>query len=607
MLGNYGLAILATTVLVKAAFFPLANKSYESMAKMKKLQPEMEKIRDRFKDDRVKQQQELMALYKNEKINPASGCLPIVLQIPVFFALYKVLFVTIDMRHAPFFGWIKDLSAPDPTSLFNLFGLLPYQVPEMLHVGVWPLIMGMTMWVQMQLNPQQPDPVQQKIFNWMPVIFTFMLASFPSGLVIYWAWNNVLSLLQQYTIMRKNNTEVHLWKNLGADKWKARLAAAKGVDVGKAVDVGKMKERFAGASSTAAAIRSARSSSAVQKADGAATESRARAMAPDDPRAGTAHAWACAPTPPSARSTRPWPSSRSAGKPASTAPITPSPPRSMPRARSCGARKARRTGKAPSAPRGMSRGEDAQREARDAQPAAFTPDELAAGEALFARPWQFVKSAPALQFLPEADRPEIAFAGRSNVGKSSLINALVRRRGLARASNTPGPHAGAQLSSRRRASRSILVDMPGYGFAEAPKAKVEAWTRLVKAYLRGRPTLLRVFLLIDARHGLKRVDLELMELMDEAAVSYQAVLTKADKVKPQHLAAIVGNEAELGKHAAAFARVLATSAQDGAGIPELRPRSPCSLRRTAWRSGPAPESVPGQAQRRLNPCDRGAR
>ncbi len=227
ILGNYGLAILATTVLVKLAFFPLANKSYESMAKMKKLQPEMEKIRERFKDDRVKQQQELMALYKNQKINPMSGCVPIVLQIPVFFALYKVLFVTIDMRHAPFFGWIKDLSAPDPTSLFNLFGLLPYQAPEFLHIGAWPLIMGATMWVQMQLNPQQPDPVQQKIFNWMPVIFTFMLASFPSGLVIYWAWNNVLSLLQQYTIMRKNGTEIHLWKNLGVDRWKGRVEAAK--------------------------------------------------------------------------------------------------------------------------------------------------------------------------------------------------------------------------------------------------------------------------------------------------------------------------------------------------------------------------------------------
>jgi YidC/Oxa1 family membrane protein insertase len=198
------------------------------MAKMKKLQPEMEKIRTRFKDDRMRQQQELMALYKNQKINPMAGCLPMALQVPVFFALYKVLFVTIDMRQAPFFGWIKDLSAPDPTSLFNLFGLLPYQVPEYLHIGVWPLIMGVTMWVQMQLNPQQPDPVQQKIFNWMPVIFTFMLASFPSGLVIYWAWNNVLSLLQQYAIMRRNNAEIHLWKNLGKNlglgTWTARTA-----------------------------------------------------------------------------------------------------------------------------------------------------------------------------------------------------------------------------------------------------------------------------------------------------------------------------------------------------------------------------------------------
>jgi YidC/Oxa1 family membrane protein insertase len=226
MLGNYGLAILAVTLVVKAAFYPLANKSYESMAKMKKLQPEMEKLRERFKDDRVRQQQELMALYKNEKINPAAGCLPILLQIPVFFALYKVLFITIDMRHAPFFGWIKDLSAADPTSLFNLFGLLPFGVPEFLHIGAWPIIMGITMWIQMQLNPQQPDPIQQKIFNWMPVMFTFMLASFPSGLVIYWAWNNVLSLLQQYSIMRKNGTEVHLWKNMGVEKWLARTGAA---------------------------------------------------------------------------------------------------------------------------------------------------------------------------------------------------------------------------------------------------------------------------------------------------------------------------------------------------------------------------------------------
>jgi YidC/Oxa1 family membrane protein insertase len=222
VLGNYGLAILATTVLVKLVFFPLANKSYESMAKMKKLQPEMEKLREQHKDDRAAQQQELMKLYQKEKINPAAGCLPILLQIPVFFALYKVLFVTIDMRHAPFFGWIKDLSAPDPTSIFNLFGLLPFALPEFLLVGAWPLIMGATMWVQMQLNPQQPDPMQQKIFNWMPVMFTFMLASFPAGLVIYWAWNNVLSLIQQYWIMKKNGTEIHLWKNMGIEKWLSR-------------------------------------------------------------------------------------------------------------------------------------------------------------------------------------------------------------------------------------------------------------------------------------------------------------------------------------------------------------------------------------------------
>jgi YidC/Oxa1 family membrane protein insertase len=198
------------------------------MAKMKLLQPEMEKLRERYKDDRAKMQQELMALYREKKINPMAGCLPILLQVPVFFALYKVLYITIDMRQAPFFGWIKDLSAPDPTSIFNLFGLLPYAVPEYLHVGVWPIIMGITMWVQMQLNPQQPDPMQQKIFNWMPVLFTFLLANFAVGLVIYWAWNNLLSLLQQYTIMKRNGAEIHLWKNLGVDKALARVRSGEG-------------------------------------------------------------------------------------------------------------------------------------------------------------------------------------------------------------------------------------------------------------------------------------------------------------------------------------------------------------------------------------------
>jgi GTP-binding protein len=203
-------------------------------------------------------------------------------------------------------------------------------------------------------------------------------------------------------------------------------------------------------------------------------------------------------------------------------------------------------------------------------PAAFTPDELAAGEALFSRPWQFVKSVPELRFLPAADRCEVALAGRSNVGKSSLINALVRHRGLARTSNTPGRTQELNFFETP-AVAMFLVDMPGYGFAEAPKDKVEAWTALVRDYLRGRATLLRVLVLIDARHGLKTPDRTMMALLDEAAVSYQVVITKADKVKPHHLAAVQsGIEAEIGTHAAAFARVLATSAHDGAGISELR-------------------------------------
>ncbi len=211
---NFGVTILILTVIVKAVFFPLANKQYESMARMKKLQPEMARIKDVYKDDTQRQQKEMFELYRKEKINPLAGCWPILLQIPVFFALYKVLFVTIDMRHAPFFGWIKDLSAPDPTSLFNLFGLLPYAVPEFLHIGIWPIIMGVTMWIQMQLNPPQPDPVQQAIFQWMPLMFTFLLASFPAGLVIYWAWSNSLSIVQQWYINKKNGAETHLLQNV---------------------------------------------------------------------------------------------------------------------------------------------------------------------------------------------------------------------------------------------------------------------------------------------------------------------------------------------------------------------------------------------------------
>ncbi|HLQ93190.1 MAG TPA: membrane protein insertase YidC [Xanthobacteraceae bacterium] len=219
-IGNFGVSILLITVLIKLVFFPLANKSYASMAKMKAVQPEMVAIRERFADDKMKQQQAMMELYKKEKINPVAGCLPIVIQIPVFFALYKVLLITIEMRHAPFFGWIQDLSAPDPTTIFNLFGLIPWDpshlpvVGPFLMLGVWPLIMGVTMWVQMKLNPPPPDPTQQMIFDWMPVIFTFMLSGFSAGLVIYWAWNNTLSVTQQSIIMRKHGVKIELWDNI---------------------------------------------------------------------------------------------------------------------------------------------------------------------------------------------------------------------------------------------------------------------------------------------------------------------------------------------------------------------------------------------------------
>ena len=300
LFGNFGVSILLVTVLIKLLFFPLANKSYASMAKMKSVQPQLAALKERYPDDRQKQQQEMMEIYRKEKINPIAGCLPIALQIPVFFSLYKVLFVTIEMRHAPFYGWIKDLSAPDPTTIFNLFGLIPCDpmvlgpvVGPYLMLGVWPIIMGITMWFQMKLNPTPPDPTQKMIFDWMPLIFTFMLARFPAGLVarpdhdfqpvraipwdpmmlgpvvgpylmlgvwpiimgitmwfqmklnptppdptqkmifdwmpliftfmlarpavvIYWAWNNLLSVLQQSYIMRKNGVKVELFDNIKA-------------------------------------------------------------------------------------------------------------------------------------------------------------------------------------------------------------------------------------------------------------------------------------------------------------------------------------------------------------------------------------------------------
>ena len=213
LIGNFGVAILVLTVFIKLLFFPLANKSYAAMAKMRKLQPEMIKLRERFGDDKQRLNQEMMALYKKEGANPLSGCLPILVQIPVFFALYKVMFVTIEMRHAPFFGWIQDLSAKDPTSFINGFGLLPWDVPnlgllEPINIGVWPLAMGITMFLQQKLNPQPPDPVQAKIFMLMPIIFTFLLAAFPAGLVIYWTWNNILSIAQQAVIMKRHGVSI---------------------------------------------------------------------------------------------------------------------------------------------------------------------------------------------------------------------------------------------------------------------------------------------------------------------------------------------------------------------------------------------------------------
>ena len=222
LVGNFGVAILIVTVLIKLVFLPLANKSYASMAKMKAVQPEMQAIRTRFADDKVKQQQAMMDLYKKEKINPVAGCLPIAIQIPFFFSIYKVLVVTIEMRHAPFFGWIHDLSATDPTNLFNLFGLIPFDptvlpvIGSYLQLGIWPTIMGITMFLQMKLNPPPPDPAQQVVFNWMPVIFTFMMANFSAGLVIYWAWNNTLSVAQQSFIMNRHGAKIELWSNLKA-------------------------------------------------------------------------------------------------------------------------------------------------------------------------------------------------------------------------------------------------------------------------------------------------------------------------------------------------------------------------------------------------------
>jgi len=217
---NWGFAIILLTFTVRAAMYQLSEAQYRSMAKMKKYAPRIQELKARYGDDRERMNKALMELYKKEKINPVAGCLPMIIQIPVFFSLYKVLFISIEMRHAPFFGWIHDLSAPDPTNIFTLFGLVAWDptalpmVGHFLHLGIWPLIMGVTMFLQMKLNPAPPDPTQKMMFDWMPLIFTFMLANFSAGLVIYWAWNNTLSVAQQSVIMHRHGAKIELWDNL---------------------------------------------------------------------------------------------------------------------------------------------------------------------------------------------------------------------------------------------------------------------------------------------------------------------------------------------------------------------------------------------------------
>jgi YidC/Oxa1 family membrane protein insertase len=223
-LGNFGLAIIVATVLIRLLLYPLANASFKSMIKMKKVQPEMERLKKLCEGDQQKLQQAMMELYKREKVNPVSGCLPMLVQIPILFSLYKVMFVTIEMFHAPFYGWVKDLSAGDPTSYLNLFGLLPFAVPAhmpfglgfLVHVGIWPVLMGLTQWIQTKMNPAPADPTQAKVFALMPWIFMFMMAAFPAGLVIYWTWNNLLSVAQQYVMMRREKVDVHLFDNVVA-------------------------------------------------------------------------------------------------------------------------------------------------------------------------------------------------------------------------------------------------------------------------------------------------------------------------------------------------------------------------------------------------------
>ena len=377
------------------------------MAAMRVPQPKMKALQERHKDDRAKLQEEMLKLYKEEGANPMAGCLPILLQIPIFYALYKVLLLAVEMRHQPFVLWIRDLAAPDPLTPVNLFGFLPFQPPAMLAIGVLPILLGITMWLQMRLNPPATDPVQKQVFALMPWVLMVIMSSFAAGLQLYWVTNNILTIAQQ------------------------RLLYA----------------RYPGMKASSGRGRQRR-----------------------------------------------------------------------PRAR----RRRRRHRHRP--PRAT---------AETAAAGAVSADDQQAELArkLFSGPVSFLKSAPQLQFLPDPNVPEIAFAGRSNVGKSSLLNRLTGRSALARTSNTPGRTQELNFFEVGEPVRLRLVDMPGYGFAKAPKDVARKWRYLINDYLRGRAVLKRALVLVDSRHGLKDVDRDVMKMLDEAAVGYALVLTKADKVK----------------------------------------------------------------------------
>ena len=700
--GNFGVAILLLTICVRVLLFPLANKAYASMSRMRKLQPEMIRLRERFKDDKQRMNTELMKLYREQKANPVAGCLPLVAQIPVFFALYYMLFVTIEMRHAPFFGWIDDLSAPDPMTFITAFGFLDWPAPEFLLVGIWPLVFGATMWLQMKLNPQPMEPIQQKIMMALPIIFLFLFARFPAGLVVYWTWNNVLSIGQQWLIMRRMgitrqslavdaekikkikeaaekgtllkpsrssrkkttrsgpNKEGARASTEGATRRdgaaRARTAQPRASEArrddaprrksGTATGNSKRAETStrsgrtepAGGQKTRAKsaprARTERKSEARSETTGAGTSSVKRATAE---RARIARRKALArkqrqkaagrrkqaPTAARQAGAHRRPAHELHGAPQGgsrdpprrgyspahpracgreRAPEIASPAQGGTRRRSC-RRRERRSGR--SAPRcgasgrgtatdwrgrrrshrgkrsggtGIIPGHVRRRRRMDEPGPAEAPAPenaearaaaLEAGRRLFARPCRFVAGVAGPDGLPAPTLPEIAFAGRSNVGKSSLVNALTGQRALARISNTPG--RTRELNFFDLDGRLTLVDLPGYGYAAASRQKIKAWTRLAEAYLRGRSTLRRVCLLLDARRGITSADEPVMAAFDQSAVSFLAVLTKCDKLAPEALTAqTAAIEAALAAHVAAYPSLIATSARTGAGIAALR-------------------------------------